>query len=232
MRFTDILTLSGQPRGTLHRQLGHLVEEGLLKLGADLCYEPGLRLLKFAHRSWSRNDLRQIAQPYLRRLHEETGETVHLGVLSDLHVVYLDKIESRQTVRMGSMIGRASPLYCTGLGKAMLSVLPDDRREAMLSGLVLQAFTPATHRSLDSLRQDLNDARSRGYAFDLEEHEAQIQCVAAPVHDPACNLIAGVSVTGPAYRVTLERLQFWADSVTAFARAMSDEVACRLDPRQ
>jgi hypothetical protein len=155
LRFSDILALSGQPRGTLHRQLSHLVEEGLLTQGRDLCYEPGLRLLKFAYRSWSKNQFRAVAAPHLRRLHEETGETVHLGVLRGTEIIYVDKVESRQTVRMESQIGNASPVYCTGLGKAALSVLPPVR----LADYAQQADIPSFYRQYTSFR-GLFDARS------------------------------------------------------------------------
>ena len=230
LRFSDILALSGQPRGTLHRQLSHLVEEGLLTQGRDLCYEPGLRLLKFAYRSWSKNQFRAVAAPHLRRLHEETGETVHLGVLRGTEIIYVDKVESRQTVRMQSQIGNASPVYCTGLGKAALSVLPLPRLDDVLGKLEFHRFTANTHLSVASLVRDLDEARLRGYAFDREEHEAEIRCVAAPIHDAAFDLVAGISVTGPAYRVTMEQLEIWASPVRQAAMAISEDVDVRLGP--
>ncbi len=115
LRFTDILERSGQPRGTLHRQLTHLVAEGLLDIGRDQLYAPGLRLLSLAASAWSRNEMRRLAEPHLQALNALTGETVHLGVLRGSEIVYLDKVEGRQAIRMYSQIGRASPVYCTGL---------------------------------------------------------------------------------------------------------------------
>jgi DNA-binding IclR family transcriptional regulator len=230
LRFSDILALSGQPRGTLHRQLSHLVEEGLLTQRRDLCYEPGLRLLKFAYRSWSKNQFRTVAAPHLRKLHEETGETVHLGVLRGTEIIYVDKVESRQTVRMESQIGNASPVYCTGLGKAALSVLPQDRLAETLGKLTFHRFTANTHLSTASLTLDLDEARLRGYAFDREEHETEIRCVAAPIHDAGFDLVAGISVTGPAYRVTMEQLEIWAGPVRQAAIAISEDVEIRLGP--
>ena len=100
LRFTDILAQAGQPRGTLHRQLGHLVEEGLLELDADGRYSPGLRLLDLAARSWAKNEFRLIAEPHLRALQAMSGETVHLGVLRGTSIIYLDKVEGQQSVRM------------------------------------------------------------------------------------------------------------------------------------
>ncbi|KQY48500.1 IclR family transcriptional regulator [Rhizobium sp. Root483D2] len=230
LRFSDILALTGQPRGTLHRQLSHLVEEGLLTQGRDLCYEPGLRLLKFAYRSWSKNQFRAVAAPHLRRLHEETGETVHLGVLRGTEIIYVDKVESRQTVRMESQIGNASPVYCTGLGKAALSVLPQAKLADTLAKLTFHRFTGNTHLSVASLTRDLDEARLRGYAFDREEHETDIRCVAAPIHDAGFDLVAGISVTGPAYRVTMEQLESWAGTVRQVAMAISEDAEIRLGP--
>jgi DNA-binding IclR family transcriptional regulator len=230
LRFSEILALSDQPRGTLHRHLAHLVEEGLLIQGRDLCYEPGLRLLKFAYRSWSKNQFRAVAAPHLRKLHEETGETVHLGVLRGTEIIYVDKVESRQTVRMGSQIGNASPVYCTGLGKAALSVLPQDRLAETLGKLTFHRFTANTHLSVAALKRDLDEARLRGYAFDREEHETEIRCVAAAIHDTGFDLVGGISVTGPAYRVTMEQLEIWAHPVRQAAMAISEDVEVRLGP--
>lgn len=230
LRFTDILSITGQPRGTLHRQLSHLVDEGLLVQRRDLAYEPGIRLLKFASRAWARNTFRTIAAPHLRRLHEETGETVHLGVLRNAEIIYVDKVESRQRVRMESQVGNASPVYCTGLGKAALSVLPANRLDALLNTLEFHQFTVNTHLSPVSLKHDLDESRRRGYAFDQEEHEAEIRCVAAAIHDADFDLVAGVSVTGPAYRVTMAQLDAWSVPVRDTARAISADIAIRLGP--
>ncbi|TCM55857.1 IclR family transcriptional regulator [Rhizobium sp. PP-F2F-G48] len=243
LRFTDIHALSRQPRGTLHRHLSHLVQEGLLFQRADLAYEPGLRLLAFAHRAWSRNDLRRIARPHLDRLHAETGETVHLGVLRKTEIIYLDKVESRQTVRMESQIGRVSPAYCTGLGKAALSALSPARLEASLAAMSYHPFTANTHRSKGSLVADLDRIREKGYAIDAEEHEVEIRCVAAPVTtgdggDSAATgnrayqrgVIGGISVTGPAYRVTLGQLEAWSGLVKDVANAIAHDAAVGLGP--
>ncbi len=165
LRFTDILALANQPRGTLHRQLGHLVEEGLLEFDAEGRYAPGLRLLDFASRSWARNEFRLIAAPHLAALHRETGETVHLGVLRGSSIIYLDKVEGHQPVRMYSQIGNASPCYCTGVGKAALSVLPLDKIGELLPGLHFNRFTSATHVSAESLLAEIGEIAATGLCF-------------------------------------------------------------------
>ncbi len=232
MRFTDILSLSDQPRGTLHRQLSHLVEEGLLEIDRDGRYLPGIRLLSLASRSWARNEFRAIAEPHLRLLQERTGETVHLGVLRGIEVIYLDKVEGRQSVRMYSQIGNASPAYCTGVGKAALSVLDDATIEASHAGLQFHAYTEHTHRGVADLLADIAAIRVRGYAFDREEHESGICCVAAPIRSDDGNMLAGVSVTGPAYRVTPEKLEEWAPLVRVAAASIMQDMHSRLGPKR
>ncbi|ASY61891.1 D-galactonate regulator, IclR family [Sinorhizobium sojae CCBAU 05684] len=229
-RFTDILQSVHQPRGTLHRLLGHLVDEGLLVQRRDLSYEPGLRLLKLAYRSWSGNRFRDIAEPYLLRLHELTGETVHLGVLQDTEIIYVDKVESRQAVRMSSQIGKASPAYCTGVGKAALSSLPPDELRRITARMEFRPFTARTHRSVAALLVEIDEIRRDGHAFDCEEHEAEICCVAAPIAVPEHELIAGISVTGPAYRVSMAQLAIWAKDVRKAAAEIEEEVRIRLGP--
>lgn len=232
MRFTDILAKTVQPRGTLHRQLGHLVEEGLLELDSQARYTPGLRLLSLASRTWARNELRSVAEPHLRLLHDLTGETVHLAVLRGTEIVYLDKVEGRQSVRMHSEIGNASPLHCTGVGKAVLAVLDHQSLSSILESLELKIFTENTHGSVETLLADLQEIRTRGYAFDLEEHEAGIRCVAAPVSSPDLSFVAGISVTGPAYRVSFEKLNEWAEPVRHAAENMVHDMRVRLGPRR
>lgn len=232
LRFTDILALSGQPRGTLHRHLTHLVCEGLLELGPDHCYAPGLRLLKFASAAWAASDFRAVAAPHLRRLHDRTGETVHLGVLRETEIIYLDKVESRQAVRMNSQIGKSSPLYCTGVGKAVLSVLGERALDDLLGRITFRRFTPDTLADRAALLADLAAIRRDGHAFDREEHEPGIRCVAAPIHDPRRAILAGVSVTGPAYRVGSERLEAWAPLVREIAAAIAREMPVRLGPQR
>jgi IclR family acetate operon transcriptional repressor len=231
MRFTEILQKAGQPRGSLHRQLSNLVGEGLLTLNRDHSYALGLRLLKFASQAWSSNQFRKIAEPHLKRLHEATGETVHLGVLNFTEVIYLDKVESRQAVRMHSQIGNASPAYCTGVGKAAMSVLPRERLAEIVARIEFRRYTQFTLPDADALSAEIEEIRRTGLAFDREEHEIGIRCIAAPVCSADRQFVAGISVTGPAYRVDEEALMGWAGIVSDTAAAIMDDMKARLGPR-
>ncbi|MCY0093959.1 IclR family transcriptional regulator [Hoeflea ulvae] len=231
MRFTDILAVSNQPRGTLHRQLSNLVEEGLLSLGRDHSYSVGIRLLKFAAKAWAGNQFRVIAEPHLRILHDLTGETVHLGVLRGNEVIYLDKVESRQAVRMYSQIGNASPVYCTGVGKAGLSALPDAELRAVVATIKFRRFTDSTLVTPEALLSEIEAIRLSGNAYDREEHEPGIRCVAAPIYSADRSFVGGLSVTGPAYRISTDLLESWAVLVRDAARGIMDDMGARLGPR-
>ena len=232
MRFTDILSRADQPRGTVHRQLTHLVEEGLLEMTETGAICPALRLLSLASRSWARNEFRLVAEPHLRRLQERTGETVHLGVLRGTEVIYLDKVEGRQSVRMYSQIGNASPAYCTGVGKAALSTLDQEALARLVGEMRFHPFTERTHLSAAALLADIEKISADGHAIDNEEHEVGICCVAAPIHAEGHDLRAGVSVTGPAYRVTPAQLMEWAPQVRATAADIVRDIKNRLGPRR
>lgn len=231
MRFTDVLKAVDQPRGTLHRQISNLVEEGLIHVNDDHAYTPGIRLLKFATRAWSQNSFRTIAQPHIEALHEATGETVHLGQLNDLEVIYLDKIESNQTVRMHSQVGKASPLFCTGIGKAMLARLPDDEARERIDRIAFTRHTPTTIVNPTDMAKELEQIRVAGVSHDREEHEAGIYCVAASVAGTNLATIGGLSVTAPRYRISDNTIDEWEHLVRTTAKAIETDLIARLGPR-
>lgn len=229
-RFSDILVMTGEPRGTLHRHLRHLVGEGLAEIDESGRYRPGLRLLNLASRAWETNDLRRIARPHLEALGEVVGETVHLGVLRGAEIVYLDKVEARQAVRMYSRVGNASPIHCTGIGKAAISTLPERRCREIIRTLTYRPFTPSTITGRDEFAAEIQKIRQQGFAFDLEEHEQGIRCIAVPVS--ARGIAAGISVTAPAYRAESGRLEAWKLPLQKAARAINAELEARLGPVQ
>jgi DNA-binding IclR family transcriptional regulator len=232
LRFKDLLARTTQPRGTLHRQLTNLIDEGLLEVAPDQSYRLGIRLLRLAVQAWDGNDLRNVAAPHIEQLHQATGETVHLGILQDIEVVYLDKVDARQSVRMHSQIGKASPSYCTGVGKAALSALPHSETAARIGRMTFHAHTPTTFITPESLQREVDDIRRTGISFDREEHEPGIHCVAAAVSAHDGNTVGGISVTAPSYRVPMETLAGWSDLVSQTAKAITKDLSLRMGPRR
>lgn len=231
LRFKDLANQIDQPRGTLHRQVSNLIEEGLLQVNSDQSYSLGLRLLKFAAHSWSQNSFRQIAEPHLRALHALTEETVHLGILQGTEVIYLDKVESRQAVRMHSQVGNSSPCYCTGVGKAGLSVLPRDEAMSRIADMSFHQFTASTLTNPQALLEELEEISTMGNAYDREEHEPGIHCVAAPVYSTDRSIVGGISVTAPSYRISMDQLQGWAETVRETAQAINADLPIKMGPR-
>lgn len=233
LRFTDLLKEVGQPRGTLHRNISNLLEEGLVAMNPETnIYSLGPRLLQLASQAWNDNELREIAQPHLKKLNELAGETVHLAILQGEQVVYLDKFEAHQSLRMHSQIGRSAPVYCTGVGKAILSGLSEEKFEKLVNTLTFKSFTENTITSVDGLRKDRAASIERGYAIDAEEHEAGIRCAAAPIKHREGGLLGGISVTAPAYRVSDEIYEQWTRWVQQTAADIGSDADIKMGPRK
>jgi DNA-binding IclR family transcriptional regulator len=230
VRFKDIQQYTAQPKGTLHRQLSNLVSEGLIELDPNGEYHTGIRLLALAHKSWNKNTLRTIARPFLEALHQETQETIHLGVLMQNAVIYLDKVESQQSIRMHSQIGNTSPVYCTGVGKAALSTLTASQLEKICNTIEYVQYTETTITSTADLQQEIQRIQQQGYALDNEEHEAGIFCASAPISNTTRGIHAGVSITAPLFRISTASQQQWPELVKNTAAEINKEIANRLSP--
>ncbi len=165
-------------------------------------YRLGLACLELA-RSFARtSDIRRMALPELNRLRDETKETVHLGVLDDMEVVYLEKLHGLHPIGlMSSRVGGRSPAHCTGLGKILLAYQPPNVVVDHCNDHGLREFTDRTITDVDELTDHLEHVRKRGYALDLGEHEAEVRCVAAPVFDDNGQVVAAISISGPASRL-------------------------------
>jgi DNA-binding IclR family transcriptional regulator len=196
---SELCKVAKLPRGTVYRVVDALCAEGLVEQ-ADRKLALGPRLISLASRSWATSDLRTLAHHEIKTLRDITGETVHLAVPSGLEMVYIDKRESPQTVRMTSRIGTRISFHASSVGKAYLATLPGEERRDLLSKLSLRRFTRNTITSRAKLEADLERTLKRGYAFDFEETELEIRCVGAAVRDSTGRPIAGISVSVPKYR--------------------------------
>lgn len=185
----------GMPKSSVHRLVVTLEQLNLLSRDSqDGKYRLGPGLLQLAFLALEGLDLRQCSRPHIEWLAKALGDTVHLGVLDNDAVIYIDKIDSPNRVRMFSHVGGRAPAHCTGLGKAMLAYRSEQEiREVAKGGLT--AYTPSTISDVDELLAHLAVIRTRGYAIDQGEHEAMVRCVAAPVWDYQGQVIGAVSAT-------------------------------------
>jgi len=156
-----------------------------------------------------RMDLRTQAAPILDRLNAETALTVHLAILDDGDVVYIDKREANETVRMYSAIGKRAPVHCTALGKALIAFLDEPRLRSIAKAKGLPRFTKNTITTWTGLVANLKLVRERGYSRDNAEQQDMIHCIGAPIWDHSGKVIASISLTGTVYShdiALLERL--------------------------
>lgn len=147
-------------------------------------------------------DLRRIAVPELEELRDDVKETVHLAILDQIEVVYIEKLPGLHAIGlMGSRVGGRSPAYCTGVGKVLLAYEKPEIIEEYFQNIELQRFTERTITSFVQLSSNLDSVRKNGFALDHGEHESQVRCVAAPIFDINSKVIAGLSISGPAERM-------------------------------
>jgi DNA-binding IclR family transcriptional regulator len=166
---------------------------------------------------WS---FRDIAVPFLKQLHEKTGETVFLGVLRDTEVLIIDSLSHPQGIAFRTQIGVAEPLYCTGIGKALLAHLPQPAREDILKKIHLKRWTEYTIRSKTALRRELFIVQRQGYAVDRGEHSPGVQCIGVPIFDHQSLVVGSFSIAGPDVRMN-ERIKDFADLAMSVGRKIS-----------
>jgi IclR family KDG regulon transcriptional repressor len=187
-------------------------------------YRPGPGLLALAFHVFDRMDVRNQSLPELKELNRTLNETIHLAILDEGEVVYIDKFETDRPMRMYSAIGRRAPVHCTAIGKALLADLPDEEVDLIVRRRGMTRYTPTTITTLPDLRQHLRMVAERGYATDNAEHELEIRCIAAPVRDYAGRTTAAVSITVPSVRATMEDLEALAPLLCATAGAISHKM--------
>lgn len=215
----ECLAFSGQPlsapevaercgftRPTTYRLISTLAARGYVASGQDGRYRLGTKMLSLSKRLIENAQLPQLARPDLEKLCQDVGESVHLGVLEDTEVLYVDKVESVSAARMYSVVGTRNPLHSTSLGKAILAFLPESERDMLLGRIAYTERTPNTITNRAQLEKHLEEIRLLGYAVDDVENEEGIRCVGVPILGNAGLPIAAISVSGPVIRVTRERV--------------------------
>ena len=222
MTFSDLLRASALPRATLHRSLGTLVREGLLRHDPyTKTFQLGFRLLELAHEVWSDFDLRVAAQDELVRLRDAVGESVHLAVLDGSHMVVVASERAARDARIVSEVGERLPVHATAAGKAVAAHLDPARQAALVDALALEAFTPRTLAAAGRLRGDLDLTRTRGYALEEGEHDPDTLGIAAPVFDYEGRPIGAIAVVGTDEKLRAPRVHGLAPALIAAARAIS-----------
>lgn len=211
----------GFNRAGSHRFLATLRELGYVEQTAQNRYRLTFKLFRMGSAVVGRFEILRMAQPLMSELSRAFGETVNLGYLDGTEVLHIDKIDSPEVLRMDSPVGTRAPLYCTGLGKAMLGFLPEDERDRILEAIELKPQSPRTITSRETLLKELQKIRANGYAIDNEELCKGVRCVAAPVFDHTGVSRYAISVAGPVTRVTSARVKDIQKEVRRVCEALS-----------
>ena len=217
---TELAESLGVDKGSASRLVATLASYGYAeKDERTRRYHLGLQVVSLSRSLLTRLPLRETAKPFLRELMERTGECAHLAIPARGKVLYIDQVESPATLRVNAQVGTMNPLHCTALGKVLLA-FGDLELPA-----VLESFTPHTLTDPHRLRKNLEQVRARGYAEDDEEFDLGVRCIAVPVFDFRGKLVGSMGVSGPATRVTPERLPELAVVVLEVGKSLSQRIS-------
>ncbi|GMB09746.1 IclR family transcriptional regulator [Thermolongibacillus altinsuensis] len=205
---TEIAKQMDINKSSVYRILSTLVQYGYMEQDEETSrYKLGYKFLEMSSKLLESIDLRKEARPFLQELEKETNEVIHLVVYDQGEVIYIEKLEGTETLRMHSKVGKRAPMHCTAVGKAILAHLPSNVVLDILERKGMPRHTDKTITDQDEFLKELAQVRQKGYALDLEENEYGIRCIAVPIFDHVGKVIAAVSVSGPTIRMTDERIE-------------------------
>lgn len=221
---TDLARQLGVHKSTAYRLLATLQGHDLVDQNPDTeKYRLGHGLVRLAGSVTAAMDLVKASRPGLRDLASATEETINLAILQGDQVINIDQITPVNQLVNVNWVGKQTPLHCTSNGKVLLAFMPGEERWRLLQR-PLQRLTPRTIVDPNLLERQLLRVQDEGYAFTLEELELGLNAVAAPVRGADGHVIAAVSVSGPSYRVTPQRLP----ELGELARSTADAVSRRM----
>jgi DNA-binding IclR family transcriptional regulator len=220
---TELAVRIGVHKSTAFRLVTTLEQRGLVEQSEDRGkYRLGVGILRLAGATTARLDVVQEARPICRRLSADTGETVNIAVLSDRSALYLDQFAGASALQSHNWVGQHIPLHATSNGKVLLGGLTDEEVDRLLPSL--PAYTDKTITTRSALRRELEQVRSRGYASAVEELEAGLSALAAPIRNAHGEVVASLSLSGPSFRLDESR----TSDVAAMVVAAAEEVSHRL----
>ncbi len=206
LSLTEIAERAGQSPSTAYRLLLTLQSHDIVEFDEQAqLWHTGIEAFRIGSSFLGRTRLVEQARPVMQRLMAATGETANLAIIDRDEVVFVAQVETHEPIRAFFRPGTRGPVHASGIGKALLAFLPEDKAEALTGGRALAAFTPATIVEPEALRAELTRIRRRGWSVDDEERTLGMRCIASPIFDQFGDAIAGVSLSGPTVRVGPER---------------------------
>jgi DNA-binding IclR family transcriptional regulator len=229
----QIAQIIGTTRSTTHRLVSCLVDERYLRVLPQVGYLLGPKLIELGFQAREEVPLAILARPYLDELSALTGDTVHLAIREGDDVLYLHKNPGRNGPEMRSRVGHRMPLARTGIGKALIIDCNEQEWQRLyqvsLPGEGRTTLWPEhPEQSWEQFRQRMRDYVAGGYAFDLEDNEPSIRCVAAPVRDASNLIVAGISIASTVPYMPLEKMAELIPLIKQTAARLSAELGARL----
>jgi len=200
--FADLARTLPFARTTVHRILYSLEKLGYVEKDEMTSrYHLAAKFFELAKPATNFRRLQSVSRGSMQQLLFRFGETINLGILEDHQVTHIEVLQSPSALRIAAVPGERNPVHCTALGKAMLAFLPDNEVESILNHGPLIRRTPKTITQKKHLLEHLASVRERAIALDMEENLIGVVCVGAPIFNQSGNVIAGLSVSGPATRM-------------------------------
>lgn len=219
----EVSSLLGFAPSSTLALLQTMEENGYLLVDEQKRYYLGGRLMSLGALAASRIDLNKIGTPYLLKLMQTVEETCFLGVLSGDEIIYIAKENCERTITTNASIGSRKPVYCTGLGKAFLTFLPEKESTEIIDRIELKPFTEHTITDKAKLKEEIAEYRAQGYAVDDQEIEQGLWCMAVPIYDNTGHMKAAISVSGLKQRM-VEKKELLINEMLKTARNLSRDL--------
>jgi IclR family transcriptional regulator, KDG regulon repressor len=229
LRPSEIAKQLGLSRSNVHRLLFTLEEMGYVEKKLDSTYYLGFKVFMLGSNFSTPNNISDTAYPQMKILADISQENVNLGVMYENRVLYLNKIKSPHNLKLDTPMGKMDPLHCTGLGKALLSGFTDKEVEAYLASVELTQNTKKTIVDQGGLIDHIRKVREQGVAFDFEEFDMGVHCIAAPIYNHINQVIAAISVSAPSVRLTRQIIKKLKPHLLAACAAVSERLGYRVE---
>jgi IclR family KDG regulon transcriptional repressor len=209
------------PKVTALRLLTTLCKSKYIVKNQNDSYSLTLRMFSVGSRALDWTEIIELSRPIVEKLQEELEETIHMGILEDSKAVYIMKEESSHTVRMYSRVGKNIPLYCSGIGKCLLSYQGEEYIDEYIKKTDLKRRATKTITDKDLLKKELSQIKERGYGFDDEENEGGIFCISTPIFNHEGLIEAALSVSWPIYRIEKDEIPTFIKKIKSAADEIS-----------
>ncbi|MGI9465171.1 MAG: IclR family transcriptional regulator domain-containing protein [Aestuariivirgaceae bacterium] len=228
LSLSEVAQEVGLPNSTAHRLLTTLQNERYVRFDNERSvWMIGVQAFRVGSTFVRSRDLVSIARPYMRRLMDQSGETVNLGILDRDEVVYLAQVETQKMMRAIAGPGGRAAVHCSSIGKALLAYMSIEDRDRLLGVLPMHRETTNTVTTAPALNEQLPAIVSSGFAVDDEENAIGLRCVAGVIFNEYAEPVAGLSISGPTARLTDARLP----SLGALVAGIADEITAELGGR-